>query len=138
MYKKDSSLMGFGWFWVVTEGRKETAPWTRKFSFSVKVNIYLNPCIYLKSENVNIENERAAGKMFWIFEFLHFKMGKWTKNELNTSHRKTSPDIKNILTSPKTQYSKIPTPPPNLSGGAHYVWVSVADFNQLIFCQGGL
>ena len=29
---------------------------------NVKVNIYLKPYICLKSENVNIENEGAAGK----------------------------------------------------------------------------
>ena len=73
--------MGFGWFWVVTEGRKETAPWTRKFRLSVKVNIYLKPGIYLKSENVNIENEHAAGNVlnFWILAFQNGKMDKeWT------------------------------------------------------------
>ena len=38
--------------------------------------MYLKPCMYLKSENVNIENEGAEN--FWIFEILYFKMGKWT------------------------------------------------------------
>ena len=30
----------------------------------LKVNFYLKPCIYLKSEHVNVENEGAAGKIF--------------------------------------------------------------------------
>ena len=69
---------GFGYFWVPSERWKETAPWKRKFRFSVKVNIYLKPCMHPKSKNVNIENKGAAGKNFWTFEILHFKMGKWT------------------------------------------------------------
>ena len=86
MDKKRKQFHGFGWFLLPTEGWKETAPWKRKFRFSVKVNIYLRPCICLKSENKNIENEGAANKIFWIFEILHFKMRKWMQNEL------TSPD----------------------------------------------
>ena len=53
------------WDWLISvpnEGWKETAPSERKFRFSVKVNIYLKPCICLKSENVNIENEGAASR----------------------------------------------------------------------------
>ena len=37
----------------------------------------MKPCMYLKSDNVNIENEGATGKKFKIFEILHFKIGKW-------------------------------------------------------------
>ena len=55
------------WVWFAT-------PWKRKFRFSVKVNIYLKPCICLKSENVNIENEGGSGK---IIEFLKSCISKW-------------------------------------------------------------
>ena len=65
-----------------TEGWKETAPWKRKFRFSVKVNIYLKLCICLKSENVNIENEDATGKKILNFLNLAFQNEKmdeeWT------------------------------------------------------------
>ena len=54
-------------------GGKETCPSTRKLRFSIKVNIYLKPCIHLKSENVNIENEAIAGKL-----------GKWAETELTS------------------------------------------------------
>ena len=74
---KRKQLCGFGWFWVPTDMWKETAPWTRKLGFSVKVNIYLKPFIHFTSENMNIENEDAAGRNFWIFEILHFKIRKW-------------------------------------------------------------
>ena len=49
MDKKESSFMGL----VDFEAWKETAPSIRKFRFSVKVNIYLKPCMYLKSEHMN-------------------------------------------------------------------------------------
>ena len=55
-------------------------------------------------------------KNFWISEILHFKMRKWTENELTSPTKHTPLEIKNILTSPKTQNSNIPTPS-NLSGG---------------------
>ena len=74
---KRKQLCGFGWFWVPTDMWKETAPWTRKLGFSVKVNIYLKPFIHFTSENMNTENEDAAGRNFWIFEILHFKIRKW-------------------------------------------------------------
>ena len=119
---KRKQLCGFGWFWVPTEMWKETAPWTRKLGFSVKVNIYLKPFIRFTSENMNTENEDAAGRNFWIFEILHFKIRKWMewhhhKKCIPTPHpptpprpplkgqnkRKTQPihEIKNILTSPE-------------------------------------
>ena len=60
--QKRKKFYAFGWFLVPAEGWKETTPWKRKFS--VKVNIYLKPCICLKSENVDIENEGATGKNF--------------------------------------------------------------------------
>ena len=47
----------------------------RKLRFSVKVNIYLKPCICLKFENVSIENEDVAAKKI---EFLK----SWMQNEL--------------------------------------------------------
>ena len=78
MDKKESRFMVWwfhGWFWVPTEGWKETAPWKRKFRFSVKANMYMKPCICLKSKNVNIENEGANGKNF--FEFLKSCILKW-------------------------------------------------------------
>ena len=68
MDKKRKHFYGFHWFWVPTEGWKETCFLKKKIRFSVKVKIYLKSCICLKSENVNIENEGAAGKKIWIFE----------------------------------------------------------------------
>ena len=109
-----------------TKGWKETAPWKRKFRFSVKVNIYLKPCICLISENVNIENEGAAGKIFlnfWNLALQNEKMDReWTDLSLRD---KTNPLIgqhplppnlesKIFWTSPKTQNSDSPL---NLSGG---------------------
>ena len=68
---------GFGWFWVPTEEWNETASWKRKTRFKAKVNIYLKPCICLKSDN-----EGAAGKNFlnfWNLAFQNEKIdGKWT------------------------------------------------------------
>ena len=49
-------VLGAHWRW------KETALWTRKLRFSIKVNIYLKPCIHIKPENVQLENEDVAGK----------------------------------------------------------------------------
>ena len=76
-----------------TEELKETRTRTIKFRFSVKVNIYLEPCIHIKSENVNIENEGAAGDKFWIFEILCFKMGKWMKNKPTSLHEIYPPPL---------------------------------------------
>ena len=77
MDKKENSFMGLvGLSWVPNEEWKETAPLKIKFRFSVKVNIYLKPCICLESENVSIKNEDATGKIFWIFEILHLKIIK--------------------------------------------------------------
>ena len=72
----------FGLFWVPAGEWKETAAWKIKFRVSVKVNICLKLCIFLKSENVNTENEGAAGKTFLNFWILHFKMRKWMENKL--------------------------------------------------------
>ena len=68
--------MGLVGFECPLRGEKKIATWAGKFRFSVKVSIYSKPCVHLKSENVNIENEGAAGKKFWISEILHFKTGK--------------------------------------------------------------
>ena len=68
---------GFGWFWVPTEEWNENASWKRKTRFKAKVNIYLKPCICLKSDN-----EGAADKNFlnfWNLAFQNEKIdGKWT------------------------------------------------------------
>ena len=61
---KDEEFYGFGLLLLEK----------KKFRFSVKVNIYLKPCICLKSENVNIENEGGSGK---IIEFLKSCISKW-------------------------------------------------------------
>ena len=61
---------------MTTEVWNETAPWTKKFRFTVKVNIYLQPCMYLKFENVNIENEGATDKNFLKFWNVAFQKGE--------------------------------------------------------------
>ena len=60
--------MGFIGIECPLRGEKKLAFWKKKIRFSVKVKICWKSCICLKSENVNIENEGAAGKKFWIFE----------------------------------------------------------------------
>ena len=67
---KRKQFHGFGWFWVLTEGWKETAPWKRKSRISLKS--ISKPCIFLKSENVNMGNEGTTGKKilnFWKLAF---------------------------------------------------------------------
>ena len=67
---KRKQFHGFGWFWVLTEGWKETVPWKRKSRISLKS--ISKPCIFLKSENVNIGNEGTTGKKklnFWKLAF---------------------------------------------------------------------
>ena len=114
----------FGFECPLTQGWKETAPLTRKFWFKVKLSIYLKPCMYLKSENVNIENVGTTGENFWYFQILHSKMGKWTYNELTSPkeilpHSPTPPpptDIKNILKPPENPKFQLPL---TLAGEAH-------------------
>ena len=101
-------MCGFGWFWVPTDMWKETAPWTRKLGFSVKVNIYLKPFIHFTSENMNIENEDAAGR-----NCISKSENGWSDITIRNVYplpplkgqnkRKTQPihEIINILTSPK-------------------------------------
>ena len=69
---------------MTTEGWKEAAPLQRKLRFSVQVNIYLKPCICLKYENVNIENDSATGKTFLNFWNLAFRNEKLTEIELTS------------------------------------------------------
>ena len=57
----------FGWFWIPTEKWKETAPQKRKFRLSIKVNIYLKPCIRLKSEMWILKMRAPRAKNVWIF-----------------------------------------------------------------------
>ena len=64
------------WAWLFLSahwGWRETAPWTWKFRISVKFNIYLNSCICLKYENINIGNEGKAK----MIEFLKSCISKW-------------------------------------------------------------
>ena len=122
MDKKENSFMGLvGLSWVPNEEWKETAPLKIKFRFSVKVNIYLKPCICLESENVSIKNEDATGKIFWIFEILHLKIRKlengwgmnWpppTKYNSSLIGQPPPPKSKIFWPLPKTQNYKIPTP----------------------------
>ena len=109
-------IHGFGWFLVSTERWKETAPWKRKFRFSVKANIYLKPCICLKSENMNTENEGTTSEYFWNFWNLAFqneKMdGEWTdlniRNITSPHIGYPPPEIENILTSTKNPKFQLP------------------------------
>ena len=96
---KKKQFHGFDYFWVPSERWKETGPWKRKFRFSVKVNIYLKPCMHPKSKNVNIENKGGASKHFWNFE-IPFQNGKmdveWTdlpQRNIPPPHRTTLPPL---------------------------------------------
>ena len=99
---------GFGWFWVPTEEWNETASWKRKTRFKAKVNIYLKPCICLKSVN-----KGAAGKFFlnfWNLAFQNEKIDReWTDlpiQNIPPCHRTTPPLKSKILWPPlKTQNS---------------------------------
>ena len=82
--------------------------WTENELTSPLRNVYLKPCIHLKSENVNIEIKGAACENFCIFQILHFKIGKWTQIE---------------LTSPKEKYNLLHNLSGRGGGGAHYVFL---------------
>ena len=119
---------GFYWFLVSTKGYKETAPWKRKFRFSVKLSICLKPCVCLKSEIVNIENEDATGKKVLNFSYLAFQNEKmdWEWTDLPLWNIPPSPFIrqppcnKNILTkNPKFQKFLHSL---TLTQGAQYGW----------------
>ena len=58
-------------FRVPTEGWKGTAPWAKKFRFSIKVNVYLKPCIHLKSEN-EYWKWGCRRQNFFIYLFIYF------------------------------------------------------------------
>ena len=92
--------------WLFNEASN---PWMLYLS---KIGPALKPCMNLKSENVNMG---TAGKNFWIFKILHFKMGKWTESENEVTYPPPPPpnEIKNILTpsplkNPKFQNSNSP------------------------------
>ena len=61
-----------------TKGWNETAPWIRKFRSNVKANIYLKPCIHLKSEKVNIEKRALHAKSF---EFFKSCISRWDNGQ---------------------------------------------------------
>ena len=103
---KKKLFHGFGWFWGPTDGWKETSPWTRKprkFRFSVIVNIYLKPCIHLKSENVKMWILKMKALQAKIFKFLKSCISKW-KN----GGEWTDLPLRNIPHPHKTT----PSPPP--------------------------
>ena len=128
---------------------KETAPWKRKLRFSVKVNIYLKPCICLKSENVNIENDSATSKIFLDFWNLNFKMWKWTENELTSPSKIYPPPptpivgqplhkSKNIFTSLKNTEFKNSNSPLLTIVGVHtmyiaFHWIKILSKNNFEF-----
>ena len=127
---------------MTTEGWKEAAPLQRKLRFSVQVNIYLKPCICLKYENVNIENDSATGKTFLKFWNLAFQNEKLTEIELTsplqnipppphpTHHRATHSQIKKYFDLlQKHEIPKFQLPPPNPSESAHYVYCISQDKN---------
>ena len=109
---------------MTTEVWNETAPWTRKFRFNVKVIIYLQPCMYLKFENVNIENEGATDE-----NFLNLKccISKWENRcRMNWPTDLPQHNITPFIGQPPTLPPEIPKIPkfyfhPGLSRGAHYV-----------------
>ena len=80
MDKKESSFMCLAGFECSLKDEKKQLH-EHKILDSVLKSIYLKPCICLKSENVNIENE---AKIFWIWESLYSKMREWTENELTS------------------------------------------------------
>ena len=100
----------FGCFWVPTEGWKETAPW-KKIRFTVKVNIFLKPCICLKSEYW-----RWGCQWQNFFELLESCISKWENGQRMNWSSKCNPhpflghpqEIKNIVTYP--QYPKFQKP----------------------------
>ena len=78
--------------------------------------MYLKPCMYLKSENVNTENEGAVGKNvlhFWNLSFQNEKMdGEWTDLPLqNITPLLGQPISWNQKYLTSRQKNKIPTPP---------------------------
>ena len=78
--------------------------------------------MYLKSDNVNIENEGATGKILWVFRKMD---GEWT--DLPQINIPPSPsEIKNILTSPKNQKIQNSNTPPYLNRG-HTMGIPVHD-----------
>ena len=59
--------MGLVGFECPLRGEKKLFFKLENFDSGVRVNINLKPCICLKSENANIENESTTGRN--IFEF---------------------------------------------------------------------
>ena len=109
------------WLWLVLRdpwGGKKTGPWTKKFRFSVKVNIYLKPCIHLRS--------KMRAPQVKVFEFLKSCISKSEKGRImNWPPPKKynlffieQPTLKlKILSAPpKTQNSKISANPLTLRG----------------------
>ena len=100
------------------------------------------PCICLKSENVNIDNEGTASKKdlnFWNLSFQIEKTnGEWTDTPLKhipPSHRRTllhppTPPHWNQKYFDLPPKPKIPTPSPStLAGGANYAELTWNNLN---------
>ena len=141
---KRKQFHGFGWFWGPTVGREETALWTRKFWCSVTVNIYLKPCIHLKSENSpsiwkckywKWERQRQKYLNFWNLPFQNGKTDReWTDlplGNITPPHRTTPLRLKTFWPPLKTQNSNSPlTLGEGAGGGAHCLWTK----KYILFC----
>ena len=88
-----------------------------------------SPSSVLNLEMWILKMRAPHAQIFWILEILHFKIRKWTENELTSPlkisipYGTTLPPLtwKIFWPPPKTQNSKISTPL-NLTGGAHYAF----------------
>ena len=106
--KKAFHGFGFCWRW------KETAPWTRKYLL----------CIYLESENVNIENDLRI-ENYSTFLNLAFQKGERDREWTELPEKNKSPlwNQKYFELLQKTQNSEILTPPSNHSRRCT-LWIS--------------
>ena len=126
MVKKGKQFRGFGWLWLPTEGWKETAPWAKKFRFSVKVNIYLK----LKMWRLKTRAPQAEIDEFFKTCFLKWENGRrmnWPPPKKYNSLPLIGqpPPLKSKKNWPpqKPKIPKFQLPSLTLAGVAHYVTV---------------
>ena len=117
-------------FWLDGLEGKQFHGFGKKILIHCKVNIFLKSYIYLKSENVNIENEGAAGRKFLNFWNLAFQNEKMNREWTDLPLKNASPLIgqppwnqKYFHLPPKSKIPKLKLPL-TLVGGAHYVTIN--------------